>query len=303
MRMLVHGWFAPRPLESWRPLVKSVINELLDEAEQKGRMDVMEDFATPIPLMVIAQMLVLPRQDRAFLRDLAKMILRLNSGDRDRMSALADGMKGLDAYLSPLIDERIKNPKDDLLSVLAQGESKGIATRDESVANATLLLSVGHTTTLNLICNGALALIQHPDQWDLLQEDPSGRMVRATEECLRYDPPVKSIHRIALEDVELSGKVIKKHDRLRWSIAGANRDPKVFSDPDTFDITRHPNPHVAFGSGIHHCLGATLARMEGQEAFKALVERFPRLHLDTEELEYEPVLNFRSLKSLPVTWG
>ena len=122
--------------------------------------------------MVIAQMLELPRQDRPFLRDLARMILRLNSGDSDRMPAVADGMKGLDKYLSPLIEERINNPKDDLLSVLAQGESSGIATRDESVANATLLLSAGHTTTLNFICNGALALIQHPDQWDLLQQDP-----------------------------------------------------------------------------------------------------------------------------------
>ena len=122
--------------------------------------------------MVIAQMLDLPRQDRPFLRDLARMILRLNRGDSDRMPAVADGMKGLDKYLSTLIEERINNPKDDLLSVLAQGESSGIAPRDESVANATLLLSTSHTTTLNLICNGALALIQHLDQWDLLQQDP-----------------------------------------------------------------------------------------------------------------------------------
>ena len=126
-------------------------------------------------------------------------------------------------------------------------------------------------------------------------------MVRATEECLRYASPVKSNHRIVLEDVDLGGQEIIKHERIRRFIAGANRDPGVFPDPDTFDITRYPNPHVAFGYGIHHCLGATLARMEGQEAFKALVERFPRLHLDTEELEYKPVLNFRSLKSLPVS--
>ena len=124
----------------------------------------------------------------------------------------------------------------------------------------------------------------------------------ATEECLRYDPPVKSIQRIAAQDVELRGKVLHKDDRLRWFISSANRDPEVFAHPETFDITRDPNPHVAFGSGVHHCLGATLARLEGQEAFKALAERFPSLHVETEELEYQPSMTFRSLKSLPVAW-
>jgi pimeloyl-[acyl-carrier protein] synthase len=124
----------------------------------------------------------------------------------------------------------------------------------------------------------------------------------ATEECLRYDPPVKSIQRIAAQDVELRGKLLRKDDRLRWFISSANRDPEVFAHPETFDITRDPNPHVAFGSGVHHCLGATLARLEGQEAFKALAERFPTLRMEAEELEYQPSITFRSLKSLPVTW-
>ena len=148
-------------------------------------------------------------------------------------------------------------------------------------------------------------MIQHPDQLKAFQEDPVGRAVRATEECLRFDAPVRSIQRIASEDIELNGKTIRKDERLRWFISSANRDPDVFTDPETFDISRHPNPHVAFGSGIHHCLGATLARLEGQEALKMLVERFSNLDLTVpvENLSYQPSITFRSLKSLPIAWS
>jgi pimeloyl-[acyl-carrier protein] synthase len=187
--------------------------------------------------------------------------------------------------------------------VLAQGEKAGVFTRHQVLVNTSLLLLAGHETTINLLCNGTLALIRHPEQWGLLKQDPAGRTVRATEECLRYDAPVKSIQRIASQDVEIHGQRLRQHDRIRWFISSANRDPKTFAAPDTFDISRYPNPHVAFGSGIHHCLGATLARLEGQEAFKAMAERFPRLQLATETLEYQPSITFRSLKSLPVTWN
>jgi cytochrome P450 len=125
---------------------------------------------------------------------------------------------------------------------------------------------------------------------------------RATEECLRYDSSVKSIQRIAAEDVEMRGKVINKDDRVRWFITAANRDPRKFDDADTFDINRWPNPHVAFGGGIHHCLGVNLARLEGQEAFMGLAQRFSRFHLESDRLEYQPTINLRSLKTLPVTW-
>ena len=157
--------------------------------------------------------------------------------------------------------------------MLASGEKRGVYRREEVVANAVLLLLAGHETTINLICNGTLAFIRHPDQWALLQRDPSLAM-RATEECLRYDPPVKSLQRIAAQDVELGGKVIRSLDRVRWFLTSANRDPEKFSAPEKFDITRSEFTYC-FGSGIHHCLGATLARVEGQEAFKALVQRFP----------------------------
>ena len=136
----------------------------------------------------------------------------------------------------------------------------------------------------------------------MLKRDPAGLAKTATEECLRYDLPVVSIQRIAAEDVEMRGKMLSKRDRIRWFISSANRDPEKFPDPDKFDITRWPNQHVAFGSGVHHCLGATLARVEGQEVFKALAERFPAMRLENEALEYQPSITFRSLKSLPVTW-
>jgi cytochrome P450 len=155
---------------------------------------------------------------------------------------------------------------------------------------------------MNLICNGTLALIRHPDQWRLLKADPAAMARLATEECLRYDPPVKSTQRIAVDDFTMGGKQIRRNDRIRWSIAAANRDPAAFEHPDRFDITRQPNPHVAFGGGIHHCLGATLARVEGQEVFRALAERFDELRLERTDLEYQPSIQFRSLKSLPVVW-
>ena len=304
-RKVVHKWFNPNSMEKWRPMVQSVIKDMLDEAGETGHMDVMKDFATPLPLFVIAQMMGMPFEDRPFIRSMAEKLLFLGRGEMDRMKPLTDGMKELMEYLAPLVEERVAKPVDenDLLSVLASGEKTGVLTRDEVIKDAILLLLAGHETTINLICNGTLAFIQHPDQWELLKrgefEEPDA-IVRATEECLRYDPPVKSIQRIASEDVELGGKLLKEGDRIRWFISSANRDPDHHDDPDRFDISRWPNTHVAFGSGIHHCLGATLARLEAQEAFKALAERYESIHLDTEEFGYQPSITFRSLKNLPV---
>jgi cytochrome P450 len=302
MRKIVHGFFTPKAMESWRPFVVNAVKELLDAAEEKGSMDVMRDLATPLPVLVIAQMMGVPAEDRPYVRELAEKLLYIGRGEYDRMPILTDGMKGMIDYVSPLVDERIVRPGDDFISVLASGEKKGVFSRHQVLVNTSLLLLAGHETTINLICNGTLSFIQHPDQWALYRQDPVGRAKWATEECLRYDAPVKSIQRLASQDIEVRGKVMEKNDRIRWFISSANRDPNVFAEPDKFDISRQPNPHVAFGNGVHHCLGATLARVEGQEVFKALAERFPNLTAATEELEYQPSITFRSLKSLPVTW-
>ena len=302
MRRVMHSYFTPKQMEAWRPFVVSAVKELLDAAEAKGEMDVMRDLATPLPVLVIAQMMGVPPEERGYVRQLAEKLLYIGRGDYDRMKPLTEGMRGMIEYVSPLVDRRIVDPGDDFISVLARGEKQGVFTRHQVLVNTSLLLLAGHETTINLLCNGTLALLRHPDQWELLKQDPAGRAKQATEECLRYDSPVKSIQRIASEDVEMRGKVLRKADRVRWFISSANRDPDAFAEPETFDIARHPNQHVAFGSGTHHCLGATLARVEGQEVFKALAERFPRLSVATDELEYQPSITFRSLKSLPVVW-
>jgi len=303
MRRVVHGYFTPKSMEAWRPFVQKAVKQLLDAAAEKGSMDVMRDLATPLPVLVIAEMMGVPEKDRPYIRQLAEKLLYIGRGEYDRMKPLTEGMRGMIEYVSPLVDERIVRPGDDFSSVLAGGEKNGVFSRHEVLVNTSLLLLAGHETTINLLCNGTLAFIDHPDQWELLKEDPAGRARWATEECLRYDSPVKSIQRIASEDVEMRGKVLRKEDRIRWFISSANRDPNAFAAPDTFDISRQPNPHVAFGSGVHHCLGATLARVEGQEVFKALAERFPDLRLETRDLDYQPSITFRSLKSLPVAWN
>jgi cytochrome P450 len=302
MRRVVHGYFTPKSMEAWRPFVQKAVKELLDEAEEKGSMDIMRDLATPLPVLVIAQMMGVPEQDRRYVRQLAEKLLYIGRGEYDRMKPLTEGMRGMIDFVSPLVDERIVNPGDDFISVLAGGERQGVFSRHEVLVNTSLLLLAGHETTINLICNGTLAFMRHPDQWALLKKDPAGLAKTATEECLRYDSPVVSIQRIASQDIEMRGKVLNKKDRVRWFISSANRDPAKFADPDKFDITRWPNQHVAFGNGVHHCLGATLARVEGQEVFRALAERFPDLRMEPEDLEYQPSITFRSLKSLPVTW-
>ena len=302
MRKIVHTYFTPKAMETWRPFVRDAVKDLLDAAEAKGSMDIMRDLATPLPVMVIAQMMGVPPDQRPYVRELAEKLLYIGRGEYDRMKPLTEGMRGMIDFVSPLVDKRIVDPGDDFISVLARGEKEGVFTRHEVLVNTSLLLLAGHETTINLLCNGTLSLINHPDQWALLKQDPAGRARLATEECLRYDSPVVSIQRIASQDVEMRGKVMRKNDRIRWFISSANRDPDAFEKPTDFDISRHPNPHVAFGSGVHHCLGATLARLEGQEVFKALAERFPGLQIETEDLEYQPSITFRSLKSLPVTW-
>jgi cytochrome P450 len=248
-------------------------------------------------------MMGVPEEDREHLRHLADRLLYINRGEPDRMRSLMEGIEGMIEYVSPKVDERAGAPRDDFISVLAQAEAQGVFTRHQVLVNTALLLFAGHETTMNLICNGTLAFIRHPGEWERLRDDPAGAARLATEECLRYDPPVKSTQRIAVEDVERHGKVIRKGDRIRWIMAAANRDPRAFPDPDRFDVARHPNPHVSFGAGIHYCLGASLARIEGQEVFRALAERFPALRLETEALEYQPSIQFRSLTALPVAWG
>ncbi len=302
MRGAVHEYFTPTAMESWRPFVRQAVAELLDGVAPKGGMDVLQSLAAPLPVRIITHMMGVPNEDRELLRQLADKLLYINRGEPYRMKPLMEGIREMMAYVEPKVGRRAEHPENDFISVLAAAEKEGIFTRHQVLVNSALLLFAGHETTMNLICNGTLALLRHPDQWAKLCADPEGLTRLATEECLRFDPPVKSTQRIAAADVERHGKLIRKGDRIRWFMAAANRDPRAFAEPDRFDLSRSPNPHVSFGSGVHYCLGATLARVEGQEVFRALAERFPTMRLTTDRLEYQPSIQFRSLKSLPVSW-
>ena len=259
MRKVVHGYFTPRSMEDWRPMVKEAVKDLLDEAEERGSMDVMRDFATPLPLLIIAQMMGVPKQDRPYIREVAEKLLYVGRGEPWRMQNFSEGIREMIEYVSPLVEQRIAEPEDDFISVLAQGEREGVFTRDQVISNSSLLLLAGHETTINLLCNGILSFIRNPDPVRVAAPATlRGCTSRPPRNACATTRRSKSITRIAAEDVELRDKVIKKEDRIRWFISSANRDPRKFEDPDRFDITRWPNPHVAFGAGIHHCLGATL---------------------------------------------
>ena len=302
-RKVVHGFFTPKAMETWRPLVRQTVRELLDDLQGAGRMDVMHDFATPLTYGIIAGLMDIPASDRAFVKELCGRMCGFDGNEPDRVRRFAEGVRAVTDYLAPIVAERVREPGDDLLSVICRGEIMGAYTRDEVLANALLLLVAGHETTNDLIANGALAFANHPAQFDLLRADPDAHIVNAVEEVLRYDSPLKSVQRIATQDVDLGhGQQVGEGDRVRWVISSANRDPEVFTAPDDLDITRSPNPHVAFGSGVHHCLGATLARLEGQEAFAELARRFEGLELEVDpaELEYLPSAGQRTLLNLPV---
>jgi cytochrome P450 len=253
-------------------------------------MEVKRDLATPLPLMTICWMLGVPSEDAEFLYERAARVYPGGTDNQDfgpqRLRVGHQAIIELREYFTPLIEQRERNPQDDLVSMIAQAETRGAYTREDALASIMILMDAGHTTTLNLISKGTLAFIRHPEQWDLLRSDPESLAPSALEEILRYDPPLKLvILRFTTKEVELGGQVIPAGESVSYVIASANRDPRVFHDPDTFTITRSPNPHVAFGGGIHHCLGAALARVSGQETFKALARNFPRLHL-TQEVEW-----------------
>ena len=197
MRGVVHSFFTPSAMEEWRPFVRGAVHELLDELEPRGRMDVLTDLAAALPVRVIARMMDVPYEDRDRLRELADAILYMNRGEPYRLRKLVEGMRGIVEYAEPLVEERIEEPGDDLISILAGGERDGVFDRYQVLVNTGLLLFAGHETTMNLICNGLLAFIRHPDQWERLRADPEGMARLATEECLRYDPPVKSTQRVA----------------------------------------------------------------------------------------------------------
>lgn len=301
-RNLVQDHFSPKASSSLRPIVRTAVNALIDRIAPDGEADLIATIA-PLPINVFLRIMGLPAEDGPALQKLTDKLLAVHGPNLDRARTADEGRVAVESYLTPYIEQRLPAPTDDLLSALCDGERNGLWTREDLLANATLVLSGGYETTLHLLGNGTLSFLRHPDQWALLKEDPEGRVKDATEECLRYDSPVRSSTRIALRDFELRGKHIRERDRVRWWVISANRDETVFARADTFDITRTPNPHLTFGVGPHYCLGAGIARMEGQEVFAALAQRLPKLRLDASALDYHSSVSLRSLVRLPVSWS
>jgi pimeloyl-[acyl-carrier protein] synthase len=307
LRGLVNKAFTPRVVEALRPRIQQIVDELLQRLVGAGAMDLIEDFAYPLPVTVICEMLGVPVADHERFKGWGLDIARgldaiLLPPDSEVARRSLASRHALADYFRELIAKRRSAPRGDLLSALIAAEEAGDKlSEDELLATCILLLVAGHETTVNLIGNGTLALLRHPDQLRRLREDP-GLIASAVEELLRYDGPVQRTARIPSEDVTIRGKTLAKGELVMPFIGAADRDPAQFPDPDRLDITRVDNRHIAFGWGIHFCLGAPLARVEGQIAITTLVQRFPKLALATHTPEYRESLTLRGLKTLPVAF-
>jgi pimeloyl-[acyl-carrier protein] synthase len=303
LRGLVHKAFTPRVIEALRPQTQQIVDNILDAARSAGRMDVIRDLAAPLPVVVIAEMLGLPPGDRERLKrwsdDLAAFVGRFDFPAAE-LPELARSLLELTAYLRAVMAERRRRPGNDLISGLLTAEEKGdVLDEDELIANCVLLLFAGHETTTDLIGNGLAALLRHPAQLERLRADPS-LIGSAVEELLRYDCPAQLTVRVAREEVRIGGKRVQSGEAVTLMLGAANRDPAQFPEPDRLEIARRENPHVAFGHGIHFCLGSALARLEGQIAINAVVRRLPAIRLAAETLEWRPSQALRGLRSLPV---
>jgi cytochrome P450 len=301
MRQAVQSWFTAKTVNRWREELRAKVRDLIDASYPQGHMDVKRDLALPLPLVTLCWMLGIPLADASHLRDLSEQVSDRSRAEPGRFRTAFTAWNELRSYFSPLIDARSADPGEDLISTLAQAERQGIFTRDQCVASVTQIMLAGQETTVQLICLGVHTFLAHPDQWELFRADPDGSAATAIEECLRYEPSVKMFTRATRREVELGGRVLRPGDRVLGVISSANRDPEAFPNPDTFDITRSPNRHLSFGSGVHHCLGAALARLEAQEAFRGLAETFPRLS-EQSEVQWVPSRNIRRLESLLVAW-
>lgn len=300
LRSLVNKAFTPAMVRRLRPNIEQICDELLNTIEEKQNVDFIADLAMPLPVMVISDMLGVPTEDRHLIKDWSHALARtLEPG-----ATLADDTEGMKSgmafiqYLRRIFEQRKQNPQEDLISALLQVEEEGEKlSRSELYATCMLLLAAGHETTTNLIGNGLFTLWQHPDALTQLRHNLE-EIPSAVEEVLRFEPPIQRTGRVAHENMELHGEQIKKGQIVVTLLAAANRDPTQFANPDTFDIFRKPNRHIGFGMGIHYCLGAPLARLEGEIVLRKLFTRFPHLEIDVSNPEWNEMVVFRGLKSL-----
>jgi cytochrome P450 len=303
LRALVSKAFTPRAVERLRPRIEVLVAGALERAAVRGGLELVDELAYPLPVTVIAEMLGVPPEDwprfRGWSRALVANLDPLSGRDAAQVATALQARQALGRYLSGIIDRRRLEPGEDLISgLLAVEETGDVLTQAELVVMANLLLVAGHETTVNLITNGTLALLQHGQQLALLREQPE-LIQPAVEELLRWDSPVQLTARVAMEELDLAGHRVRRGESVLALLGAANRDPDQFAEPDRVDITRTPNPHLSFGRGIHFCLGAPLARLEAQIAIAGLVARFPRLRLAGAP-ERGPTVTLRGLTRLPL---
>lgn len=306
LRSLVNKAFTPRMVDRLEPRIQTIVDGLLDAALEQDTVDLMDAFAYSVPVMVISELLGVPREDMDSVKELSHVVARGVDPDfqhtPEEMKTRAKAFADFDEYFRGLAAQRRDNPRDDLLSgLVAVRESGSALSEGELLTTCILLYVAGHETTMDLLGNGTLALTRNPDQLAIFREDPS-IAASAVEELLRYDPPTQMTRRTALEDVELDGHLIRQGEQVVLMRGAANRDPAAFPNPDDLDLTRADNKHVAFDGGIHFCLGAPLARLEGRIAFTTLIRRAPHLELaiDESELRYRDNLVIRGLVDLPI---
>ena len=298
LRKLVHKAFTPRLIERLGGRIQALCDDLLDAAGRADSIDLMRAYALPIPLTIIAEMLGIPQEDRAKFHRWTNTMVSVSSA-ADVLRVLWPVWR-FQRYLRGLFELRRADPRDDLVTALVQAEEAGDhLSEDELLAMVAILLIAGHETTVNMIGSGTLALLQHPDQLERLRQDPT-LIGTAVEEMLRFSSPVElATERYAREDTPLLAATIPRGEMVLGVLGSANRDERQFANPDSFDIAREPNRHLAFGQGIHYCLGAPLARVEGQEVFGAIARRFPNIELAGEP-SYRDHFVLRGLAQLPV---
>ncbi len=304
LRQLVSRDFTPRRVSAMAPRIRQVAGELLDRVEAGGAFELMADFANELPVLVIAEMLGIPTERHREFKAWSNTIVASSAVPpyMPRPPEAIEATAALRDYLAGEIERRRHSPGADLISALIASQAAEVLTPGELLAFLILLLMAGNETTTNLIGNGMLALLRHPDQLARLRREPP-LMESAIEEMLRFDSPVQGAIRLARRRTEIGGVEIEPGTLVVVMLAAANRDPSHFARPDEFDIARDPNEHLAFGRGIHFCLGAQLARLEGSIAFSAMLERFPNLALADASVRpgYRGSLFLRGLSALPLS--
>ena len=303
LRGLVGKAFTPRMVEALRPRVAALVDELLAPRLRDGGLDLVRDFAEPLPILVIAELLGLPAEDRGSLKRWSDELAVMLDGSIAMQHigrAVQSAVEVID-YLRVHLEAKRRDPKDDLISAMLSAQERDRLTDDEILGTVLIVMGAGHETTTNLIANGVLALLRHPGELARLRAEPQ-LVGSAVEEVLRFDSPVQATSRVPQADFEIGGGTVAKGTEIGLLIGAANRDPAVFPDPDRFDVARADNRHLSFGLGIHFCLGAGLARLEGQVALGSLAARAPALALDCADdaLAWRPGWLLRGPTRLPI---